>query len=138
MNDNFMIFNDKDIDISKIELDKSDLRISDKSGKYVFRVFVYYNWKDINNIKVGEKKNINFNEYFLIENNEPALVWPDICTVEKISNDSICFYAKFENKLNNITYMFERGCFDIEPKSLEVKVFINYKDAKGDSIIYKF
>ena len=38
MNKNIMILNGKNIGISKIELDKSELRIIDKSGIYCFRV----------------------------------------------------------------------------------------------------
>ena len=34
--------------------------------------------------------------------------------------------------------MNKRKCFDIELDSLEVKVFIDYKDAIEDSIIYSF
>lgn len=138
MNDNFMILNNINIGISKIELDKSDLIIIDKLHKYCLQVKVKYNWKDINNIKVGEKKNIDFNEYCLAENNEPALIWPSICYVEKISNDYLSFYLKFENLSSETHYMNMRNCFNIEPKTLEVKVIIDYKDAIGDSIIYKF
>ena len=133
---NVMIFNDVDVGISKIELDKSDLRITDKSGKYCLKVCVLYSWKDINRIRVGQKEKIDFNEYCLSENNEAALVWPSDDYVEKISNDSICFYFAFRDLANTIHYMNQRGRFDFPLYSLEVKVFINYKDVVGDSIVY--
>ena len=138
MNKNIMILNDKNIGISKIELDRSDLRIIDKSGIYCFQVYIYYNWKDINNIKIGEKEQVDFNEYILSENNEPALIWPTKSYVEKLTNDYLCFYFKFENMPETITYMNTRNGFDILLNSLEVKVFIDYKDAKKNSIVYEF
>lgn len=138
MNENIMILNDINIGISEIELDKDGLHVTDKSGKYSFHVHLGYNWKDINSVKVGKKENINFNEYYLSENNESALIWPSKCYVEKITNDSICFYLKFENLFSETQYMNKRNCFDIELNSLEIKVFIGYKDVVGDSIIYKF
>ena len=70
---NVMILNDVNIGISEIELDKSDLLITDSSGKYCLQVCVEYNWKDITNIKIGQKETIDFNEYCLSENNEPAV-----------------------------------------------------------------
>ena len=133
-----MILNGKNIGISKIELDRSDLRIIDKSGIYCFQVCVYYNWKDINNIKIGEKEQVDFNEYILSENNEPALIWPTKSYVEKLTNDYLCFYFKFENISETITYMNKRNCFNILPNFLEVKIFIDYKDAKKNSIVYEF
>ena len=133
MNKNIMILNDKNIGISKIELDRSDLRIIDKSGIYCFQVCVYYNWKDINNIKIGEKEQVDFNEYILSENNEPALIWPTKSYVEKFINDYLCFYFKFENISEIITYMNKRNCFNILPNSLEVKVFIDYNNTKKDA-----
>lgn len=133
---NAMFLNGIDIGISKIELDKSDLLITDKSCKYCLQVCVEYNWKDINGLKVGEKKNIDFNEYCLSENNELALIWPSKCYVEKISDNYICFHLEFKDLSETTTYMNKRGYFDIELNSLEVKVFIDYRDAKGDSIIY--
>lgn len=135
---NFMILNNINIGISKIELDKDDLLVTDKSSKYCLQVCVEYNWQDINSLRVGETKDIDFNEYCFSENNEPALIWPSTCYVEKIDNDTLCFYLNFKDLSNDITYMNKRGCFDIELKSLEVKVFIDYKDAKENSIIYKF
>ena len=137
MNKKLMILNGKNIGISKIELDRSELRIIDKSGIYCFRVCVYYNWKDINNIKIGEKEQVDFNEYILSENNEPALIWPTKSYVEKLTNDYLCFYFKFENISETITYMNKRNCFNILPNFLEVRIFIDYKDAKNGSIIYE-
>ena len=138
LNDNFMILNDKNIGISKIELDKSDLIIIDKSCRYCLHVCAQYNWRDINSIKVGEKKKIDLNEYCISENNESALIWPSKCNVKKISDDSLCFYLKFENLSNTIHYMNKRNCFDIKPDSLDVKVLIDYRDAIDGSIVYEF
>ncbi len=137
LENNMMILNDINIGISKIELDKSDLRIIDKSGRYCFRVVIYYNWKEIDNIKNGEKVEINFNEYILSENNASALIWPTNSYVKRITNDSLCFYFHFENIPETITYMNQRNVFDIVPSSLEVKVLLNHKDAKNGSIIYE-
>lgn len=136
MKKNIMILNDVNIGISKIELDKSDLCVTDKSCKYCLQVCVGYNWKDINSIKCGQKKKIDFNEYCLAENNEPALVNPSNCYVEKISDDSLYFYFEFKDLAKGTQYMNKRGCFDIELQSLKVKVFIDYKDAIDNSIIY--
>ncbi len=132
----FMILNGVNLGISKIELNKSDLIIVDKSGKYCLKICVQYNWKDINNIKIGQKQEVDFNEYCLAENNESALIWPSSCCVEKISDDSICFSLKFKDISNSIHYMNKRNCFDIKLNSLEVNVFIDYKDAINDYIIY--
>ena len=134
-NSSIMILNDVDIGISKIELDKSDLRITDKNGKYCLQVCVEYNWNDINRIKVGQKEEVDFNEYCLSENNEPALIWPSSSFVEKICDDTICFYLEF-NDLSDAIYMNKRGYFDIYLNSLIAKVFINYKDAIDNSIVY--
>lgn len=137
--ENLMILNDENIGISKIELDESDLMVTSKNGKYCLQVCVRYNWQDINNIKIGVKENIDFNEYVLAENNEPVLIWPSICYVEKISNEKIKFYIEFNNlSYNNLCYMNKRGCFDIDLCSLKVKVYIDYKDVVDNAIIYKF
>lgn len=135
-----MILNSVDIGISKIELNKSDLLIVDESGHYCLKVCVEYNWKDINNLVVGDKKNIDFNEYCISENNESALIWPCNCVVEKLSDGVLYFYLKFKDLSNeqNTCYMNKRGCFDIELKSLEVKILIDYKDANDGSIVYNF
>ncbi len=138
INKNIMILNNKNIGISKIALDKSDLKIVDKSGVYCLRVVLYYNWKEINNIKIGEKERINFNEYILLENNEPALIWPTEFYVKKITDDILCFYFNFENISETITYMNERNSFDILPNSLEVKVIIDYKNVTKGSVVYSY
>lgn len=135
---NVMILNNVNIGISEIELNEWDLLITDKSLKYCLQVCIKYNWEEINSLKVGEKKNINFNEYCLAENNEAALVWPDTSYLERLSDDSLYFHIAFRDLAHETHYMNKRGHFDIELKSLEVKIFINYKDAIGDSIIYKF
>lgn len=135
---NVMILNDVNIGISKIVLDKSDLIIFDKLGKYCLKVYEFYNWKDMNNIKVGTREKIDFNEYCLSENNEPALIWPSNCYVEKISNSSLCFNLEFEDLYNTTTYMNQRGYFDIDLKNLKCKIFIDYKDVVNGSIIYNF
>ena len=123
----FMTLNDVNIGISKIELNKWDLIIIDKSGKYCLKICVQYNWKDINNIKTGQKQEIDFNEYCLAENNESALIWPSNSYVEKISDDSICFNLEFKNLSNSTHYMNKRGCFDIQLNSLEAKVLLIIK-----------
>ena len=138
MNKNILILNGLDMGISKIELSKSDLIITDKSGIYTLKVFLYYNWKEINNLKLKEKAKIAFNEYILSENNEPALIWPTKSYVEKITNDSLCFYFNFANISETITYMNQKNSFNILPNFLEVKVFIDYKDATKGLIIYEY
>ncbi len=135
---NSMTLNDKDIGISKIELNKCDLLVTDKSGKYCLKVYLLYNWKDINNIKIGQKRKIDFNEYCFSENNEPALIWPVECLVEKISDTSLYFYLSFNDLENETTYMNSREHFDIKLKSLKVKVLIDDRDAVNGSIIYNF
>lgn len=137
MNDfkNCLILNGQSIGISKIELNKSELYIEDKTGKYSLCVHIY-NWKEINSIKTGKRQSIEFNEYCLCENNEPALIWPTDCYIKKPTDDSIIFYLKFDN-FSDICYMNKKNCFDIELESLEVNININYKDVIGKSIIYK-
>lgn len=137
---NTMILNNVNIGISKIELNKSDLLITDKSCKYCLQICIEYNWKDMNSLEIGEKKNIDFNEYCLSENNEPALICPFSCTVEKVNDDILYFHLKFESlsKEQNTCYMNKRGYFDIKLDSLEVKAVIDYEDANNDSIVYKF
>ena len=138
MKNNRMILNGINMGISKIELDESDLRIIDKSGIYCFRAFIYYNWKDIEHIKVGEKREIDFNECTLSENNESAFIWPIKSYVERLTNDSLCFNFQCENMSEAITYMNQRNAFDIVPSSLEVKAILHHKDAKNGAIIYEF
>lgn len=137
MNDfkNCLILNGQNIGISKIELNKSELYIEDKTGKYSLCVHIY-NWKEINSIKTGKRQSIEFNEYCICENNESALIWPTDCYIKKPTDDSIIFYLKFDN-FSDICYMNKKNCFDIELESLEVNININYKDVIGKSIIYK-
>lgn len=137
-NQNLMFLNGNDIGISEIELNKSDLLIVDKSKKYCLQVYVAYNWKDINSIEIGKKKNIDFNEYCFAENNEPALIWPNECFVERITKDIFMFSINFRNLESETHYMNKRGHFDIELKSLECNVFIDFKDVLRNSIKYEF
>ncbi len=135
-NSNVFILNDNNLEIGKIVLDNADLKIFDKSFKYCFRVVLFYNWQDILNVKMGEKKQIDFNEYILSENDEPALIIPSESYVEKINDKELCFYFNFKKKAQNICYMNERNRFDIMLNSLEARVFIDFKDAKDGFIIY--
>lgn len=137
-NKNVMILNGQDIGISKIELNRSDLLIFDKSGKYCLQICIEFNWKDINSIKLGTKKENDFYEYCLSENNEPALVWPTLCYIEKISDNYIYFNLEFKDLDATTHYMNKKGHFDIDLKTLECKIFIDYNDAIEDFIIYEF
>ena len=85
--ENIMILNNKNIGISRIELNKNELYIIDKTNKYSLCVHIY-NWKELNKIEIGKKQKIEG--------------------------------------------------FDIELNSLEVRVFIDYKDVINDSIVYSF
>ncbi|MCI8575702.1 MAG: hypothetical protein HFI09_04455 [Bacilli bacterium] len=134
--DNVFILNDKNIGISKIELNKDELFVVDKNYRYSLCIHIY-NWKEINNINTGEKKKIDFNEYCFNEKNESALIWPTNCYIEKLTKDSIIFYLDF-NDFSDICYMNKRNGFDIDLKSIEVKIYINYNDAKEGSIIYAY
>ena len=140
MNNNrsVMILNGQDIGISKIELNESDLLITDKSTKYCLQVCMMYNWKEINKLEVGKKVKIDFNEYCFAENNESALIWPSQCYIHKPTEESLSFYIDFDDLKNETHYMSKRSHFDIELKSLKVKIFIDYKDSIGNSIIYRF
>lgn len=124
---NYMILNGEDIGISRIELNKADLLIFDKAGKYCLKVFVAYNWEDIRNLDIGEKKVIDFNEYCFSEYNKATLVWPMECYTLKKSESSIIFYLKFDGFLD-ICYMNKRNRFDIALESLEVKVEADCKN----------
>lgn len=137
-NQNFMILNGISLEIGKVELNEFDLLVTDKSNKYCFRVCVKYSWKEINCIKVGMMKEIDFNEYSFSENNESVLILPSCAGLEKLSNDVVCFYFSFENLSREAHYMNKRGCFDIKLESLDVKVFVNYKDVLENAIIYNF
>jgi len=137
-NKNVMILNGKDIGISKIELNEADLLVTDRSGNYCLQVCVGYNWKDINTLEIGQKKEIDFNEYCFAEKNEPSLILPTNCFVKKVTEDLLFFHMNFGNLGKEVHFMNRKNRFDIELKSLEVEVYINYKDAKGDSILYNF
>ena len=102
-------------------------------------VTVAYDWKKINQVGIGKEEDISFNEYYLSENNESVLIWPDVCKLKKIREDYVSFYLEFLNIDNNkdTCYMNKRGHFDIPLDSLEVKVYINYKDAKEGKIVYQ-
>ena len=51
---NYMILNNKNVGISKIELNKDELNITDKTGKYNLHVTVTYDWKKINQVGIGK------------------------------------------------------------------------------------
>lgn len=140
MKDNIFIINGKKINIGEIELDKDTLRVVEKNGKYSFYICVSYDWRGINELKVGEEGRWMYNEYILGENKESALVWPSYYVTRKITEDIICFDLKFEtlDDEKNICYMNKRGCFDKPINYLEVKIYVNYKDAKDGKISYKF
>lgn len=135
---NSMILNGTNIGISKIELNKSDLLVTDKSGNYCFKVCIFYNWKEINNLEIGEKRKIDFNEYILSENNKPALINPTNCFIKKIKDAYLGFYFEFKNLVTETCYMNKKCRFDINLNSLEVKIYINYKDDINGLIIYEF
>ena len=136
---NYLILNNKNIGISKIELNKDELNITDKNGKYTFHITLTYDWKNINQVKVGKEESISFNEYYLSENNEAVLIWPDVCKLKKIKEDYLSFYLEFLNIDNakDTCYMNKRKSFDIPLYNLKVKVYIDYKDAKDGKIIYQ-
>ena len=135
---NYMILNNKNVGISKIELNKDELNVTDKSGKYNLHVTVAYDWKKINQVSIGKEEDISFNEYYLSENNESVLIWPDVCKLKKIKKDYVSFNLEFLNIDNSkdTCYMNKRGHFDIPLDSLKVKVYIDYKDAIEGKIIY--
>lgn len=136
---NTMILNGEDIGISKIELDMGRLRITDKSSKYCLVVCVEFNLDDVEGLEIGQKKNIDFNEYYLFENNEPALIWPSFCLVERISSNILSFHLKFVDLSSSKTcYMNERGHFDVNLDSLEVKIYVDKNDMVNNSLIYTF
>ena len=132
-NNNIMILNNKNIGVSKIEFNPNgNLIITDKTGKYCLVVCIQYNIEDINNIRVGEDKKIDFNEYYICENNEPALIIPTSSSIQRLNNDILCFHFNFENIENDIHYMNKKEHFDIELKSLKCDIEINYnKVSKG-------
>ena len=137
---NYLILNNKNIGISKIELTKDELNVTDKRGKYTFHITLTYDWKKINQVKVGKEESISFNEYYLSENNEAVLIWPDICKLKKIKDDYIVFNLEFLDIDNNkdTCYMNKRKSFDIPLCNLKVVVYIDYKDVLEGKIIYLF
>lgn len=136
---NSLFLNGKNIGIGEIEFDKAgNLRIVDKSFRYCLVICVKYNIEDINSIKIGEKRNIEFNEYYVSEKNESALISPSISLVEKINKDIFCFTFKFENLDNKTCYMNTRKHFDIKLESLKCKIYLDNKDAKDGIILYKY
>ena len=139
MNKNIMTINNNDIGISKIEFDKNgNLIITDKSSKYSLVVCIKYNIGDINNVKIGESKSINFDEYYISENNESALIKPIVSLVEKEDDNILCFTFEFDNLDNKLCYMNKRKHFDIELHSLKCKIYINCNDEIDDIIIYRY
>ena len=142
MKENIFVINDERMEISKVSLDKDTLSISEKNGVYNFYICVSYDWKSINELKVGEEGRWMFNEYILNKYNsvDRALVWPTQYVTKKISEDIICFDLKFEDLTNekNICYMNKSGCFDEPLYNMEVKVYIDYRDAKDGEIIYEY
>ena len=132
---NILILNNKDIGVSDIEFDiDGTIRIIDKDHKYSLLVWIRYNKDDIDSLKINEKKDISFNEYTISEYHESAIVWPIISQVERVKENLISFYFKFDNIENDVCYMNERGCFDIKLHSLECKTYVNYK--KGGIMKY--
>ena len=125
---NYMILNDKNIGVSEIECDfDGNLRVFDKSHKYSLVVCLAYNKEDINSIKIGESESIDYNEYYISENNESALIWPTNTSTERISDTLYSLYFEFNNISNNVCYMNKRGYFDIELNSLKCKIYIDKK-----------
>ena len=142
MKDNIFIVNDIKIDIGKIELDKDVLRITEKSGRYIFYVVVSYHWRYINELKVGEEDSWMYDEYIInkYDSVDRALVWPTYYVTKKISEDIICFDLKFDDLLDekNICYMNKSGCFNEPLYNIQVKVYIDYRDAKDGMIVYEY
>ncbi len=133
---NLMLLNNKDIGISFAELNDDELYLYSKNSKYCFKVYIK-DQKNLENLKVGEKKQIDFSEYCFSENNFPALIFPTINYVQKTNDNELLFYFKCEN-FNNIVHMSMKNHFDIELKSLEIQILFNLKDFKNNKIIYKF
>jgi len=136
---NFMILNNENIGISYAELNEDEVLLYNNNSKYCFKVYLNSNgnWKDIYNLKIGEKRQIEFSEYGLSENNIPALIFPTISYVEKPNDYELLFYFKCEN-FNDIVFMSFKNHFDIELNNLEIQILFNLKDFKNNRIIYKF
>ena len=125
INENIMILNGKKFEIGEIELDKSALYIADKNDKYRYCVHIY-NWDEIYKVPIGEKYDIEFNEYNFCENGESALIWPTTCYIEKTTINSIRFYFKFDD-FTDACYMNMRGHLDTKLESLEINVNVEYE-----------
>lgn len=121
--ENIMILNGVNLDIDKIELDENGLYITDKTHKYSYYVHIY-NWDEIHDIPVGDKKDIDFNEYTFAVNNVSVLILPTTCYVERLAVDLIRLYFKFDD-FSNACVMNKSNKLDIELKSLEISVIDN-------------
>lgn len=121
--ENIMILNGVNLEIDKIELEGNGLYITDKTHRYSYYVHIY-NWDEIHDIPVGDKKNIDFNEYTFAVNNVSVLIWPTTCYVEKTTINSIRFYFKFDD-FTDACYMNMRGHLDTKLESLEINVINN-------------
>lgn len=118
--ENIMILNGVNLEIDKIELDENGLYITDKTHRYSYYVHIY-NWDEIHKVPIGEKYDIEFNEYSFCENGESALIWPTTCYIEKTTINSIRFYFKFDD-FTDACYMNMRGHLDTKLESLEINV----------------
>ena len=121
--ENIMILNGVNLEIDKIELDENGLYITDKTHRYSYYVHIY-NWDEIHKVPIGEKYDIEFNEYSFCENGESALIWPTTCYIEKTTINSIRFYFKFDD-FTDACYMNMRGYLDTKLESLEINVINN-------------
>lgn len=113
-------FNGVNLEIDKIELDENGLYITDKTHRYSYYVHIY-NWDEIHKVPIGEKYDIEFNEYNFCENRESALIWPTTCYIEKTIINSIRLYFKFDD-FTDACYMNMRGHLDTKLESLEINV----------------
>lgn len=123
--ENIMILNGISLEIDKIEVDKNEIYVADKTDNYRFCVHIY-NWDEVNEVPVGKKQNIEFNEYTFSINNNSALIWPTTCYIEKTTINSIRFYFKFDD-FSDACYMNMRGHLDTELESLEINVSVEYE-----------
>lgn len=123
--ENIMILNGVNLEIDKIELDENGLYITDKTHRYSYYVHIY-NWDEIHKVPIGEKYDIEFNEYNFCENGESALIWPTTCYIEKTTINSIRFYFKFDD-FTDACYMNMRGHLDTKLESLEINLIIDFK-----------
>ncbi len=121
--ENIMILNGISLEIHKIEVDKNEIYVADKTDNYRFCVHIY-NWDEVNEVPVGKKQDIRFNEYTFSVNNNSALIWPTVCYVERVSLDSIRFYFKFDD-FSDSCIMNKSHKLDVDLKSLEIDITIN-------------